>query len=194
MTAPASKGEQTRQRILDCGRRLVLAGGFVGVGLKQILDESRVPKGSFYHYFESKEAFGCALLQDYVDHYLSMLDQLISQPQSAAERLMAYLSPAVTTAGAADRCLIVKLAAEIADLSEHMRAILSAGVEDIIARLTRLFEQGSQDGTLRVLTSPRSDAQALYNQWLGAMILSKLTRDNGPLQATLADSQARYMI
>ena len=61
-----NKSETTRQHILDTSFELVLHKGFVGVGLQEILKACDVPKGSFYHYFASKEAFGCALLEQYI--------------------------------------------------------------------------------------------------------------------------------
>jgi len=68
-----SKAEATRQNLLDTGYRLVLSKGFSALGLQEILKGSGVPKGSFYHYFASKEAFGCALLDDYVTEYATGL-------------------------------------------------------------------------------------------------------------------------
>ncbi|MEJ1990397.1 MAG: TetR/AcrR family transcriptional regulator, partial [Maritimibacter sp.] len=59
MTQPR-KSELTRQTILTTGRRLVIQGGFGAMGLSALLKESGVPKGSFYYYFPSKEAFGQA--------------------------------------------------------------------------------------------------------------------------------------
>ena len=47
-----------KHHILDCGERLIANKGFVGVGLSEILSTANVPKGSFYHYFSSKERFG----------------------------------------------------------------------------------------------------------------------------------------
>ena len=73
-----SKAEATRQNLLDTGYRLVLSKGFSALGLQEILKGSGVPKGSFYHYFASKEAFGCALLDDYVTEYGDRLDQLLA--------------------------------------------------------------------------------------------------------------------
>ncbi|WP_394155484.1 TetR/AcrR family transcriptional regulator [Loktanella salsilacus] len=85
MTQP-SKSDQTRQRILSTGRDLVLQGGFGGIGLSRILSESGVPKGSFYYYFASKEAFGCAMLDDYVADYLTRIDALTAGPGTAGEQ------------------------------------------------------------------------------------------------------------
>ena len=63
-----------KHHILRCGERLIAAKGFVGVGLAEILAAAGVPKGSFYHYFGSKERFGEALLAQYLERYLAQLD------------------------------------------------------------------------------------------------------------------------
>jgi TetR/AcrR family transcriptional repressor of nem operon len=57
----------TRQHILDTGNRIIAAKGFSAVGLNEILQAAEVPKGSFYHYFKSKEQFGEALLEAFFD-------------------------------------------------------------------------------------------------------------------------------
>ena len=51
------RSENTRQELLELGVRLLSENGYNGTGLKQILDEAGVPKGSFYNYFPSKEAY-----------------------------------------------------------------------------------------------------------------------------------------
>jgi len=80
-----------RQHILDTARIIIAGKGFSAVGLNEVLQASGVPKGSFYHYFGSKEAFGEALLEDYFADYLASLDNLLSRPDlSAAQRLIAY--------------------------------------------------------------------------------------------------------
>ena len=71
MNAPVSavpatkKGEETRERILAAATDLIHARGFKETGLSDILAASGVPKGSFYHYFPSKEDLGRELLVRY---------------------------------------------------------------------------------------------------------------------------------
>ena len=55
----------TREHLLATGEQLCLHRGFVGMGLSELLKTAEVPKGSFYHYFRSKEAFGVAMLERY---------------------------------------------------------------------------------------------------------------------------------
>ena len=70
---PRMKAEYTdvRQHIIDQGKAIITRKGFAGVGLNEILSAADVPKGSFYHYFKSKELFGEAMLADYVTGYLA---------------------------------------------------------------------------------------------------------------------------
>ena len=80
-----------RQHILDTAKPIILGKGFSAVGLNELLSAADVPKGSFYHYFKSKEAFGEALLDSYFSSYRSRLSDLLNcGGGSAGERLMNY--------------------------------------------------------------------------------------------------------
>lgn len=123
----------TRQHILDCGYQLIARQGFSNVGLAQILKHAEVPKGSFYHYFKSKELFGEALIQDYFAQYDIELTAFFDTPNgSAFDKLIAYWQrwiDAQNTQGVVHTCLVVKLSAEVSDLSESMRIALLAGAK-----------------------------------------------------------------
>src|SRR5574343_490187 len=73
-----ARHDNTRQHILETGQRIIAGKGFASVGLNEILTTAGVPKGSFYHYFASKEQYGQALLQEYFDRYLADLDTLFA--------------------------------------------------------------------------------------------------------------------
>lgn len=191
-----TRSDQTRQAILDAGRRLVQTGGFGAVGLKAILAESGVPKGSFYYYFPSKEAFGEAMLQDYVADYLARIDGLFDRPGTGADKLMTFCEAWLDRereAGLAGTCLVVKLGAEVSDLSEPMRLALDDGVTALTARLAEILREGIADGSIRPLPEPDRSAEALYAQWLGAAILSKLSHDQAPLKRALDDTRLRLI-
>ena len=76
-----------RQHILDTGRSIILGKGFSAVGLNEILAIAQVPKGSFYHYFKSKEIFGEAMVESYVSDYLARVDDLLKADGSPAAQL-----------------------------------------------------------------------------------------------------------
>ena len=199
----SDKSEATRLHILNSSFQLVLHKGFVGVGLQEILKNCDVPKGSFYYYFASKEAFGCALLQQYLADYKVKIDQLIQQEQrSAYASLMALWQAWIDNSshiesdvghhsdeGWAENCLIVKLAAEVSDLSEDMRQILNFGVRKLTERISGLIQAGQQDGSIPAHIDAEKMAQTMYQLWLGAALLARLAQDKQPLYLALETTQ-----
>ncbi len=182
-----------RQRILTTGQSIIGGKGFAAVGLNEILKAAGVPKGSFYHYFASKEAFGEALLEEYFAGYLAQLEERLAQPGSSnAQRLLSYWHHWRDTQrfdAPNSKCLAVKLAAEVSDLSENMRHVLQRGTDAVIERLALAINAATADSSLDLPTSVQGDAQALaatlYHLWLGASLRAKITRDDVPLEAAL---------
>jgi AcrR family transcriptional regulator len=59
--------ENFPHKLLEAGVSLFAEKSFHGTGVKDIVERAGVPKGSFYNYFDSKEAFGAAILRHYAD-------------------------------------------------------------------------------------------------------------------------------
>jgi TetR/AcrR family transcriptional repressor of nem operon len=178
-----------RRSILETGQRIMAAKGFSAVGLNEILTAAGVPKGSFYHYFGSKDAFGEALLAHYFEDYLAGIDKTLSQPGlKMAQRLMNYWKEWQANQSVFEcrgKCLAVKLSAEVVDLSEPMRLTLKRGTSGIIDRLEAAIKAGLSDGSLSVTEDARSVAQSLYQLWLGASVVAKIVRNTQPFETAL---------
>lgn len=186
-----STSDLKRLHILETGRALVVQHGFGGLGLSRLLKACGIPKGSFYHYFDSKEAFGAALLEHYVETYLARFDALVAGPGTARARLDRFWAAWLAQAGGesiASQCLVVKLGAEVADLSEDMRVILNDGIAELVRRIAGLLRAGAEDGSLHGVPDPEATARMLYARWLGAAILAKLDRSQAPLHQALAET------
>jgi TetR/AcrR family transcriptional regulator, transcriptional repressor for nem operon len=179
----------TRQSLLDTGQRIVAHKGFAAVGLNEVLAEAGIPKGSFYYYFSSKDAFGEAMLKSYFDEYLANMDRIFAEAdKSSAERLMRYWQNFHDTQSADEcqgRCLAVKLGAEVSDLSELMRMVLKEGTTGIVDRLEQMIIRGLADGSLSVNAGPRLTAEALYDTWLGASVMAKIHRSSDSLDRAM---------
>ncbi len=188
-----SEAKNTRQVILDTAQVIVGRKGFSAVGLNEILQAAEVPKGSFYHYFNSKDAFGVVLLDSYFDHYIKGMQQLFSQPElSGFAKLMRYWHSWVDNqTGCTDtgKCLAVKLGAEVSDLSEPMRLALQRGTARTIALLAEALQHGVEDGSLPAQSHPESLARRLYALWLGTSVMSKITRTSAPFDEALLLTQ-----
>lgn len=149
---------EVKLHIMLAGRGIIARKGFAGVGLSEILSAADIPKGSFYHYFGSKEQYGRELIEHYAAGYLEMLEQVLgSGAQSARERLLSYWGHWIETQcceAAEHKCLVVKLSAEVADLSDDMRIALHQGTERIIARIAACIDEGRQEASLHTVLEP----------------------------------------
>ncbi|MEU1520088.1 TetR/AcrR family transcriptional regulator [Streptomyces sp. NPDC005811] len=185
-----TRTKDTRRIILDTAQRIMAHKGYSAVGINEVLAEAGVPKGSFYHYFASKDAFGEAILRSYFADYLTDMDRVLADSgQSAAERLMAYWQQWRETQSLEEcqgKCLAVKLGAEVADLSEPMRLALKEGTGSVVERIERTITDGLEDGSLSVDGEARDVAQALYDMWLGASVMAKIHRSLAPLDTVTA--------
>ena len=182
-----------RQHILDTAKPIILGKGFSAVGLNELLNAAEVPKGSFYHYFKSKEYFGEALLDSYFEAYLVRLEILLSaEGMNGAERLMSYWQRWLETQCGDDaetKCMVVKLGGEVSDLSEPMRLALQRGTNQIISRLADGIAEGIADGSLPNDLVAADTALVLYNQWLGATVLTKIWHDQSALESSMCNTE-----
>ncbi|MBS9858267.1 TetR/AcrR family transcriptional regulator [Vibrio alginolyticus] len=187
-----AKTNDTRQHILGVGYELIVNRGFTSVGLSELLKKAAVPKGSFYHYFKSKEQFGEAMIQDYFTKYFERLNARFTNTElSGYQRLMSYFEEMVKVEDDvcnANKCLLVKLSAEVSDLSESMRLALRQGADKTIQAIADCIDIGIQDGSI-----PNGDsallARQIYYLWNGASLLNKLYQDQAALTQSLTYTQ-----
>jgi len=178
---------EMREHILDVARALMTHKGYTAVGLNEVLSTAGVPKGSFYHYFKSKEEFGQALLDVYFAEYLSRIEPILRQQPTGAQSLLKYFqywSETQHDDAVDNKCLVVKLGAEVCDLSEMMRHVLDQGTSRIIRLISDSIERGINDGSI-VTNDRKALAESLYQLWLGASLMAKVNRSAQPFQSAL---------
>lgn len=112
------RSQDTRERLLDAGVAVLREQGYHGTGLKSVLDRVRVPKGSFYNYFESKEHFGAEVIRRYGALQLARLDAAAAtgaadEPLAALRRHYRGIITELAREDARGGCLVCNLAAEL---------------------------------------------------------------------------------
>ena len=188
----------TREHLLATGEQLCLQRGFTAMGLSELLRVAKVPKGSFYHYFRSKEDFGVILLEQYYQQYTRLLTERFSQPiGNYRDKLLSYYQDSLTLfcqQGKIAGCLTVKLSAEVCDLSEDMRTTIAKGTSEIIALLADALERAREEQSLIFEGDSLSRAQIFYTLWLGANLHAKVSRSAMPLENALSHIRSLLII
>ena len=181
---PRPSNPDVRRRLLSAGLDLVHTHGFSASGVKDITDAAGVPKGSFYAYFPSKEAFAAAIL----NHYWSDIDDrilpILESKGSAQQRITRFFSALADEHEAGDfllGCLIGNLSLELGGSSEPVRAELVRILgewDDALATCVRSGQEGPDE--IRTDLQAEELASLLIEAWEGAALRGKVTRSRAP--------------
>lgn len=100
MTLPPKKprtkpAEERLDDLMNAAEKLFLSKGFVNTTVSEIVHCADVAKGTFYHYFQSKNDIMEALRTRYMDWYLGHIDAALAQQKSATQKLHSWCENSV---------------------------------------------------------------------------------------------------
>lgn len=177
----------TREALLDAGMTIMLEKGYTNAGIAEILQVVGVPKGSFYHYFESKEDFALAIIARTADAYSQRMSGTLGNSSlKPINRLKKYFQEAqadMVKKECRKGCLIGNLSQEMADQSETLRDALTAVLRNGRAALTACIAEAQKEGEIRNDRSAAELARVIQFSWTGAMLLSKTEKNPESLDA-----------
>ena len=181
---PRPANPEVRKNLLAAGLDLVHARGFAASGVKDITDAAGVPKGSFYAYFPSKEAFAAAILEHYWADIETRLLPILDADGSTQERITQFFHRLADEHEAGDfllGCLVGNMSLELGGSSELVRTEL-VGILDRwggdLAACVRSGQHGS--GDVRGDLDAGELAAQLIEAWEGAALRGKVTRSRIP--------------
>lgn len=182
--------QETREVLLRRGLEIMTEQGFTSTGLDFLLKQVGVPKGSFYHYYENKQAFGLAVLDEYARYFAQRLDQwLLDENLSPLERLVGFVQSAKAGMARHDYrrgCLVGNMGQEISLLPDAFRDPLESIFLDWQAKLTRCLQAAQQAGELGRQANCAELAAFFWIGWEGAVLRARLVRNDTPLNTFIA--------
>lgn len=170
----------TRELLLRAGVEALTEKGFAATGIDEVLRRVGVPKGSFYHYFDSKEAFGAALIERYGSYFAHKLDRSFNDhtltPLARVRGFIADAEAGMERHDYTRGCLIGNLGQEMGALPESYRDQLATVFADWQQRLAACLTEAQAHGEI----SPTADCGQLsaffWIGWEGAVLRAKLER------------------
>lgn len=178
---------ETRGKLIRAGLVHLTERGYGATGVDEILKSAGVPKGSFYHHFGSKAAFGAALIEAYHGYFRGKLDAAFSdRTKPPLDRLRAFVADAeagMARHGYARGCLIGNLGQEMGALPEDFRARLVEVLEDWQMRTAVCLAEAQAADALVPGADPEALAMFFWTGWEGAVLRAKMERGPDPLRA-----------
>ncbi|MEB3032103.1 TetR/AcrR family transcriptional regulator [[Mycobacterium] nativiensis] len=189
MAAPV-KALGHKERLLRQGMRSFYASGFHGTTVDAVLAASGVPKGSFYHHFGSKDAFGLAVLDRYMRLQLDALAKWADdETLSTTDKLTGYfteLTQAFVRSEFQRACLAGKFSTELAADSEPFRDRLAVALAGWHRALSELMRAGQKRGDVRDDRSAEDLSHSVLALIQGAFVIALSARDTSTLEAVSA--------
>jgi len=177
--------EETKQRIIKAGAELIHQRGYNNTGLKDILKAADVPKGSFYFYFDNKEAFGIEMVDYYADNFREThRATLRDTSRPPLERFRAFFDAShayFESHGFTRGCPIGNLAQEMGDLSEPFRAKLNQAMDGLTAAFMYILKEAQKAGEIPADLNIRETAIFIVGAYHGAIVRMKVTKTAEPL-------------
>ncbi|MGH2718300.1 MAG: ScbR family autoregulator-binding transcription factor, partial [Actinomycetota bacterium] len=178
----SQRGALTRERILEATARAFDRSGYLGLNLKEVVEDLGLTKGALYYFFPTKESLAAEIVRRHVSAFepivsaalaekSDMIDALIEIGQQMARR---YETDSFTRAG-------TRLLSERALISTE----LPEPFVDWIERVTGLLRTGQQQGQVRADVDPEETAQMVVSFLHGAQTLSDQFSDRQDLSVRL---------
>jgi TetR/AcrR family transcriptional repressor of nem operon len=162
------------------------AVGFTATGVQDVVADAGVPKGSFYHYFESKDAFAIAVIDAYAAEQVAPLQALLlDEATSPTDGLLAYFRECATRYGATG-CLLGNFGTEMPCQSETIRQRLAMHFDAWTRLVGAVLRKAQTAGELAAAADPDALAAFAVNSWEGAIMRMKVDQSMRPLETFFA--------
>lgn len=181
----ARTNQDTKAELLRSGLELLTKQGFSSSGIDSILKKVGVPKGSFYYYFDSKEAFGREVIDSYAKYFENKLDtHLLNNASKPLDRLANYVNDAKE--GMAHYqfergCLIGNLEQEVTLLPTNYRAQLINVFINWQIKVATCLREAQDIGEICPSANCSELAELFWIGWEGAVSRARLVQSTTPL-------------
>jgi TetR/AcrR family transcriptional regulator, transcriptional repressor for nem operon len=183
-----AKREDTRQRLIETGAGIIHRQGYNGTGIQQILESCGVPKGSFYHFFKSKEDFALALLDHYATLFIERTALLFGETSlSPLERIRLFFDRTLERQRDPENpfgtcgCPVGNLVQELSPMGLVFRQRLDSVLGRLEQDIADMLRQGQAKGEITTRHDPEETAQFIVATWQGAILRMKAAGGPQPL-------------
>jgi TetR/AcrR family transcriptional repressor of nem operon len=180
----------TRNEILRVAGSHMQLFGYNSSGIDAILKEAKVPKGSFYHFFKSKEELGLAVIDSFAEALEQNFDRFLSDRKVAPlnrirnffEEGLARLTQNECTKG----CLLGNFGQEMSDVNERFRFRLDEIFNTWRKRFAGCLREAQGEGTLSKEIDPDVIAYFMLSGYEGAILSAKVMKSPRPMKDFIA--------
>ena len=188
MMRTADPHSPTKARLLDTAERLMLAQGFAATTVDEICAAAKLTKGSFFHYFESKDDLCETLLTRFCEHSAQRHQAAIGRETDPLKRVFGHVDLAIKMSkecAGSRGCLLGTFAQEMADTNPTIRSICAEAFGRWAASLRKDLDQAKAAHPPKIPVDTKSLAEHFIAVLEGSQILAKVNQDAAIIEKSL---------
>ncbi|MBM9504232.1 TetR/AcrR family transcriptional regulator [Actinacidiphila acididurans] len=173
-----------REKILGAARSLMAQRGYSALGTAEICKAAGVPKGSFYYFFESKEALGLAVLDEHWAMQRKDWERVLTGDGAPLDRLRLLFEETEAgqragqeSCGTVLGCMFGNLSLELSNHTEVIRGRLQEIFDAQVDMVQEVVAQARQRAEITA-EDTRDAARAVVAQLEGQVLFAKLYNDS----------------
>jgi TetR/AcrR family transcriptional repressor of nem operon len=169
-----------REQLLERAQQLMMAKGYTATSVEEICESAHLTKGSFFHYFESKEHLGKAVLDRYVSSIFQAAQNApFTKKSDPLQRFYGYIDFMIelsTDPARGPGCLLGNFAQVLSDTNPEIRTQCAGHFSTWVEILKR-----DLDAAKSACKAKGVDTTALADHFIalfeGSLLLAKSRRD-----------------
>ncbi len=178
-----ARGDSTQKKLLKAAINLFHEFGYNGTSVQDIVSAAKVPKGSFYNYFKSKEALAIAASDIFYPYALGFME--LENTSSPVGRLHKYLWLTLAEMqryGYVRGCLVGNFASEITNARPALKKRVTELLDEAAGRIALVVSQAQEAREIDPGVPTMDLSRFILNSLYGAIFRSKTDRTERPMK------------
>ena len=182
-----------REKILSAAQSLIELRGYSALGVAEICKAADVPKGSFYYFFESKEALALAVIDERWTDQERTWSRILTGEAEPLQRLRQLFEATEAaqlagqqSCGTVSGCLFGNLTLEMSNHTEAVRKRLQEIFEAQVDMVAPVIETAQARKEISV-ADPREAARSVVAQLEGQVLFAKLYNNTATARSPVGE-------
>ena len=184
-----TKGERTKQLIIEKAAPLFNKNGYAGTSLSDIMKATGLAKGGVYGNFKNKDEIAAMTFEYSYQKIKSAILMKLSDCHTSSERLFGILNfyrTYITNPPIEGGCPLLNTSVEADDSFPFLKTRARAAQNEMLESLIRIFQLGKKNGEFKDTIQPMREAEMMYALIEGGIVMAKIN-DNPSILHRILD-------
>lgn len=182
-----TKGEITREKILETARGLFNTKGFNATTIGDLVAATGMQKGSLYFHFTGKDAIAREVLSEATDEFMEFLSRSLGgdDPGAGLDRFLRAALDKHLATGFVGGCIFGNTALEMTDFDPEFAGMIDRVFDEWISRVASVVAGAQKRGQIRTDINDEALAKHIIATIEGGIMMSRLKKDERPMRECL---------